>query len=122
MLPTVVGGIAIIAYYTDRSVRADAADTTTAAVSPQPDIAIMGLDESTIASYKKVVLGESKRLPGHNDSICAICLSEYSSNETVRCIPECEHCFHADCIDEWLRLNSACPVCRNLPSQAHVAS
>ncbi|KAJ4828950.1 hypothetical protein Tsubulata_028373 [Turnera subulata] len=103
-----------------RSVRADAADTTTAAVSPQPDIAIMGLDESTIASYKKVVLGESKRLPGHNDSICAICLSEYSSNETVRCIPECEHCFHADCIDEWLRVNRACPVCRNLP--AHVST
>ncbi|PWA35195.1 RING/U-box superfamily protein [Artemisia annua] len=77
---------------------------------------IDGLDQGTIESYKKVVLGESKRLPGHDDAVCPICLSDYDAKETVRCIPECLHCFHAECIDEWLKMNGTCPICRNSPS------
>ncbi|GAV64421.1 hypothetical protein CFOL_v3_07939 [Cephalotus follicularis] len=34
-------------------------------------------------------------LPGRNDSSCAICLSEYCDKETLSCVPECGHCFHA---------------------------
>ncbi|XP_045790358.1 putative RING-H2 finger protein ATL21A [Trifolium pratense] len=96
-----------------------------AAISPQPEVTIVtGLDELTIESYEKVVLGESRRVPGPNDGSCWICLSEYNSKETIRCIPECKHCFHADCIDEWLRMNVTCPVCRNspAPSPLNVAS
>lgn len=90
-------------------------------VTPQPpNTSILGLDQSTIESYTKVVLGESRRLPmGPNDGTCPICLSDYRAEEVVRCIPECQHCFHAGCIDEWLRLNKSCPVCRNSPSPAH---
>lgn len=90
-----------------------------AAITPQPTTIIAGLDESTIESYTKVILGESRRLPGPNNDTCPICLSEYHAKEMVRCIPECKHCFHADCIDEWLRLNGTCPVCRNSPSLSH---
>ncbi|KAK6919988.1 Zinc finger, RING-type, partial [Dillenia turbinata] len=82
---------------------------------PLQSMTTMGLDELTIQSYKKVVLGESKRVPGNNDSTCPICLTEYTAKETLRCMPDCEHCFHADCIDEWLRINRTCPVCRNSP-------
>ncbi|KAJ6972497.1 hypothetical protein NC653_032936 [Populus alba x Populus x berolinensis] len=39
-------------------------NTATATVSPQPTILVMGLEESTIESFDKLVLGESKRLPG----------------------------------------------------------
>lgn len=94
---------------------------TAAAVAPQPETTT-GLDESTIESYTKVVLGESRRVPGPNHGTCPICLAEYHPKETVRCIPECEHCFHAECIDEWLKINGTCPVCRNTPSPAHVNS
>nr|XP_043625801.1 putative RING-H2 finger protein ATL21A [Erigeron canadensis] len=83
---------------------------------PRPNSIINGLDQTTIESYTKVVLGESKRLPGHDDASCPICLSEYHVKETVRCIPECLHCFHAECIDEWLKMNGTCPICRNSPS------
>ncbi|KAK7317674.1 hypothetical protein RJT34_02103 [Clitoria ternatea] len=51
-------------------------------VAPQPDIVNMGLDESTMESYKKVVLGDSRRVPGPNDGCCWICLLEYSIKET----------------------------------------
>ncbi|CAN6568316.1 unnamed protein product [Malus baccata var. baccata] len=53
---------------------------------------------------------------------CAICLSEYLTKETVRCIPECKNCFHADCVDGWLKLNSSCPGCRNNPSPSQANS
>ncbi|CAN4087607.1 unnamed protein product [Withania somnifera] len=84
------------------------------AVAPQP-IILMGLDGPTIESYPKTVLGESRRLPKPDDNICPICLAEYQPSETLRTIPECQHCFHVDCIDEWLQLNASCPVCRSSP-------
>ncbi|KAG7593143.1 Wall-associated receptor kinase C-terminal [Arabidopsis thaliana x Arabidopsis arenosa] len=80
---------------------------------PRGVVVTTGLDQSTIESYKKVELGESRRLPGTNGIICPICLSEYASKETVRCIPGCDHCFHVECIDEWLKIHGSCPVCRN---------
>ncbi|KAG2309740.1 hypothetical protein Bca52824_029488 [Brassica carinata] len=88
-----------------------------AATVPQRPREIMGaargLDQSTIETYKKVELGESRRLPGTNGIICPICLSEYASNETIRFMPECDHCFHVECIDVWLKIHGSCPLCRN---------
>lgn len=86
----------------------------TSAVSPHP-IIVEGLDGPTLESYPKIVLGESRRLPKPDDITCSICLSEYRPKETLKTIPECQHCFHADCIDGWLRLNATCPICRKSP-------
>ncbi|OIT07421.1 PREDICTED: RING-H2 finger protein ATL20-like [Nicotiana attenuata] len=73
-----------------------------------------GLDEFTIQSYKKVVIGENRRLlPAcKNESSCPICLAEYLAGEIAKCMPECQHCFHLECVDKWLKINTTCPVCR----------
>ncbi|XVF10414.1 hypothetical protein REPUB_Repub07fG0180800 [Reevesia pubescens] len=84
-------------------------------ISPSPAVIIAGLDGPTIESYPKTKLGESGRLPKPNDNTCPICLSEYMPKETLRTIPECNHYFHANCIDEWLKKNASCPLCRNSP-------
>ncbi|XP_059629063.1 putative RING-H2 finger protein ATL21A [Cornus florida] len=89
----------------------------TSTVAPQPTI-ILGLDGLTIESYPKTVLGESRRLPKPDETMCPICLSEYRPKETLRSLPDCQHCFHANCIDEWLHLNATCPVCRNSPQRS----
>lgn len=83
---------------------------------------ITGLEDPVIESYPKTLVGESGRLPKANDNICPICLSEYKPKDTLRTIPECHHYFHSDCIDEWLRVNATCPLCRNLPEAPHGAS
>ncbi|PON72099.1 43kDa postsynaptic protein [Parasponia andersonii] len=85
-------------------------------VAPQPRI-VSGLDGLTLESYPKIVLGESRRLPKPDDNTCPICLSEYRPKETLKTIPECQHCFHSDCIDEWLLLNASCPICRKSPER-----
>ncbi|XWS50087.1 hypothetical protein CRYUN_Cryun12cG0058300 [Craigia yunnanensis] len=84
-------------------------------ISPSPAVIVAGLDGPTIESYPKTKLGDSGHLPKPNDNTCPICLSEYQPKETLRTIPECNHYFHANCIDEWLKMNSSCPLCRNSP-------
>ncbi|KAI3891357.1 hypothetical protein MKX03_031453 [Papaver bracteatum] len=79
-------------------------------------VTTVGLDGTTIESYPRTTLGESRRIPTPNDGTCSICLSEYRPKDIVRTIPDCNHCFHAECIDEWLRMNASCPLCRTSPS------
>ncbi|CAN6578918.1 unnamed protein product [Malus baccata var. baccata] len=89
--------------------------------SRQPDFVTVGLDGPTIQSYPTTFLGDSKRLPKPNDNTCSICLSEYEAKEALRTIPECNHYFHASCIDEWLKMNPTCPICRNSPEGSSLA-
>ncbi|GLT67928.1 hypothetical protein SLA2020_402010 [Shorea laevis] len=87
-------------------------------IALQPAVGGAGLDGPTIESYPKTLLGESRRLPNPSDNTCSICLSEYQPKEALRTIPDCKHYFHADCIDEWLRMNTTCPLCRNSPERS----
>ncbi|KAK7358520.1 hypothetical protein VNO77_00452 [Canavalia gladiata] len=91
-------------------------------ISLEPIPYVMGLDGATIEKYPKTLLGESGRLLKPNDNTCAICLSEYEPKETLRSIPECNHYFHANCIDEWLKMNGTCPICRNSPEASSTLS
>ncbi|XP_055808292.1 uncharacterized protein LOC129876834 [Solanum dulcamara] len=59
-----------------------------------------------------------------SEEICAICLCEYVSNETIGTL-ECGHEYHATCIEQWLlRGKKNCPICRSsvFPSQQHIQS
>ncbi|GAY39288.1 hypothetical protein CUMW_043200 [Citrus unshiu] len=97
-------------------------EISTAITLPPPAIVVNGLDRLTIESYPKTLLGESGRLPKPNDNTCSICLGEYEPKQTLRTIPECNHYFHAECIDKWLRMNASCPVCRNSPDGSSLAT
>ncbi|KAF9189528.1 hypothetical protein BGZ51_004134 [Haplosporangium sp. Z 767] len=48
--------------------------------------------------------------------MCSICLYEYEDLDTLRRLP-CDHDFHKDCVDEWLRLKRTCPLCKQDISQ-----
>ncbi|XP_029128852.1 putative RING-H2 finger protein ATL69 isoform X2 [Cajanus cajan] len=91
-------------------------NANTAGPGPGPVAVVLGLEKPAIEAYPKIVLGESRRLPRPNEGPCAICLSEYLPEETLRCVPDCHHCFHADCVDEWLRMSATCPLCRSSPA------
>lgn len=44
-------------------------------------------------------------------STCAICLTDFVVDESVRMM-RCFHHFHPHCIDTWLRSKAECPICK----------
>ena len=42
---------------------------------------------------------------------CAICHEDFAVGDKLRCLPSCEHHYHAGCIGHWLRIKAACPLC-----------
>jgi len=43
---------------------------------------------------------------------CGICLCDLETDEDVRCLPKCGHCFHANCAAHWLgKSKASCPLC-----------
>lgn len=43
---------------------------------------------------------------------CLVCQYDYEKDERLRRLP-CGHCFHADCVDQWLKDKDFCPYCRS---------
>ncbi|XVF53070.1 hypothetical protein PTKIN_Ptkin05aG0070000 [Pterospermum kingtungense] len=120
--PFFLAAVLIINYrvrvqYHDQSQQSTVEISSLAADRQLTATAANGLDGSRIEAYPITLLDESFQLPRPNDNTCSICLSEYKAKETIRTTPDCSHYFHADCIDEWLKRNAACPVCRNKPDQ-----
>ncbi|KAI5679518.1 hypothetical protein M9H77_00745 [Catharanthus roseus] len=46
------------------------------------------------------------------DIQCVICLCDVCEGQLYRLLPDCNHGFHVNCIDVWLRTHSTCPLCR----------
>ncbi|KAG1362045.1 E3 ubiquitin-protein ligase [Cocos nucifera] len=69
-----------------------------------------GLDEALI---NKIAVCKYRRGDGLVDGTdCSVCLSEFREEESLRLLPKCNHAFHVQCIDTWLKSHSNCPLCR----------
>ncbi|KAJ3118547.1 hypothetical protein HK098_005903 [Nowakowskiella sp. JEL0407] len=42
---------------------------------------------------------------------CTVCQDEFTQDSSALELP-CHHIFHTDCIQQWLKMNGSCPVCR----------
>eukprot|EP01084_Bolivina_argentea_P127599 225618_1 len=45
------------------------------------------------------------------DSLCSICLVDYTKGNLLRLLP-CGHMFHESCSRSWLGISKTCPICR----------
>lgn len=45
------------------------------------------------------------------NAICPICFDKYDNNTQLRYLC-CSHHYHQTCLDEWIKINSSCPICR----------
>jgi hypothetical protein len=46
---------------------------------------------------------------------CSICLQGYTGGQAIctsKNKPSCQHIFHRDCLEEWLKDHDNCPLCR----------
>ena len=60
---------------------------------------------------------KSKMIIYKNEKIlndcCCICLDNMNIDDTINEIIICKHIFHNNCLIEWLKQNTNCPLCRN---------
>eukprot|EP01018_Ginkgo_biloba_P020225 Gb_20461 [translate_table: standard] len=96
-----------------RRVQGDYEDDSYHQQPPPPEswaLVTRGLEESVI---KSIPICKYKRGDGLvEDTECAVCLSEFQDDESLRLLPKCTHAFHLPCIDMWLSSHSNCPLCR----------
>lgn len=48
----------------------------------------------------------------HLDKSCVICKSDFELDEKITVL-ECKHILHTECISEWVKYKSECPICRS---------
>jgi hypothetical protein len=68
----------------------------------------------TISMSLRSSISSLQQHPQQQPTTCDICLMDYQVGEQVCWSPndECVHCFHKDCMLDWLLRNPKCPVCR----------
>ncbi|XP_038689566.1 E3 ubiquitin-protein ligase At4g11680-like isoform X2 [Tripterygium wilfordii] len=59
----------------------------------------------------KLALDNDVESNSTDDPECCICLAKYRAKEEVRQLP-CSHIFHLKCVDQWLKIISCCPLCK----------
>lgn len=58
-----------------------------------------------------VVSQEEGRGESEESRTCSICLGPIEDGDTVRTL-FCLHQYHQNCVDNWLRHNASCPICK----------
>lgn len=66
-----------------------------------------GLTEEKIKSLPQEWFKKGKYL----EDKCVVCQYEFKDGDKVKVLP-CKHCFHPECIDEWLKNQKVCPFCK----------
>jgi len=99
-----------------------AIDTTTSKLTPSST----GGKVSATGEEANTVMGKDSHMNNatmasvifsHSVSECSICQEDFEVGATVLKLP-CRHCYHADCVTEWLHQNNTCPLCRlELPKE-----
>ncbi|KAI5441607.1 hypothetical protein KIW84_010894 [Lathyrus oleraceus] len=72
-----------------------------------------GLKEDEMRhNIKKIKVLVSNDMSKHQiDKKCTICQEEYELDDELGML-NCEHCYHFQCIKQWLVLKNFCPVCK----------
>eukprot|EP00795_Rhopilema_esculentum_P008311 gene8311-14274_t len=70
-----------------------------------------GLQNNDSVDRLSVVSALTERTES-NESCCIICLIHFKTGQEVRKLP-CQHIYHINCIDKWLKMNRLCPTCRS---------
>ncbi|XP_057525602.1 E3 ubiquitin ligase BIG BROTHER-related-like [Amaranthus tricolor] len=68
-----------------------------------------GLSADTIASLPSTNYKSLKTQDSETDS-CVICRLDFEDGDPLTTLP-CKHAYHSDCINNWLQINKACPIC-----------
>ncbi|XP_075512781.1 RING-H2 finger protein ATL66-like [Primulina tabacum] len=82
-------------------------NSSTHAAAPKP---ALGLDPVAVDDIPVVMYGAAAEASAGAE--CCICLGLFGDADEVKILPQCRHCFHSGCLDEWLKKQPSCPLCR----------
>ncbi|RRT59254.1 hypothetical protein B296_00025852 [Ensete ventricosum] len=77
-----------------------------------------GLDPRIIDSFPVHL---HRDLEAGEEAQCSICLSSLTEGDKVKALPNCGHTFDVECVDEWLKAHTSCPLCRASLADSSVA-
>jgi hypothetical protein len=63
-----------------------------------------------VPSPQQIAAATERNVDVPADTNCSICQEELRTGTRLR---GCRHTFHDQCIDQWLQMNTRCPVCRH---------
>ena len=88
-----------------------------------PSLSIDATDVSSSSAMDVMAKGDTNQMSHSQHSsatsggklVCSICLEAFAAGEEVSWSrnKECTHCYHQECISQWLIKHDECPVCRN---------
>ncbi|XP_009360987.2 NEP1-interacting protein-like 1 [Pyrus x bretschneideri] len=90
-------------------------ETTYREISEIYDVAgVKGLSQDCIQKLPQSTFysSSSNIIDSCSEFCCSICLQELKEGENARELPICGHMFHLACIDQWLKQQASCPMCR----------
>ena len=62
---------------------------------------------------KNVIRNKFNPDQNEGNTECIICMCEYEPNDEIIELPcDRRHFFHAGCIENWLKKNNSCPMCK----------
>ncbi|KAJ8246998.1 hypothetical protein GJAV_G00257610 [Gymnothorax javanicus] len=77
-----------------------------------PDQRITTINELTETFERKLKFRTRNVMSlGDADTMCLICRDDMKSCGTVVTELHCTHCFHKECIEQWLWTKQSCPAC-----------
>jgi len=68
--------------------------------------------DTSFEGYPKLLYSQIQKNGSSTSISCSICLGDYKESDMLRLLPDCDHLYHAACVDPWLMLHSTCPICR----------
>ncbi|OQR96772.1 hypothetical protein ACHHYP_13614 [Achlya hypogyna] len=80
-------------------------------IQTHPLVARRGLSDKRLLELKTKKYEAVQTSQLTSADMCPICLADFKGEDEIRDLP-CKHLFHVPCIDEWLRKNKTCPMCK----------
>ncbi|KAL8127305.1 hypothetical protein AgCh_014281 [Apium graveolens] len=93
--------------------QSSAIDTSSMEISDLFEVTLSkGLSQDYVEKLPKHKVTSTNITSCCYETSCAICLQDVKNGDLARTLPDCRHCFHLHCIDEWLTRQGSCPICR----------
>merc|ERR1719313_1182592 len=70
-----------------------------------------GLETAELESAGAKLVWKAEERRADTQQQCMVCLADFEDGDELRKL-HCDHMFHVDCIDEWLRRSPHCPLCK----------